>query len=151
MNKEVFNIEHIYFDNNSETKDQVFEGFASVAFKQGYVKSKEDYLKGLHQREDEVTTGFKDGIAIPHCKNSTVIKPGVFLIKLGNPIEWSSLDGKPIKVAFGLAISEGGNAQHLKILSSIARKLIDNEFVNMLLEEDDTEKLYNIVSSIEIK
>ena len=71
--KELFSEDHIYIDENSTTQDEAFKFIASIAKKHGYVKSEEDFYHGLQEREKEATTGFNDGIAIPHSKNSTVI------------------------------------------------------------------------------
>ena len=148
--KELFSEDHIYIDENSTTQDEAFKFIASIAKKHGYVKSEEDFYHGLQKREKEATTGFNDGIAIPHSKNSTVISPGVFLIKFKNPIEWDSLDGKKITTAFALIIPEDGAENHLKILSTIAKELIDDNFRNTVIKETDSQKLYNLVKGIQL-
>ena len=148
--KELFSEDHIYIDENSTTQDEAFKFIASIAKKHGYVKSEEDFYHGLQEREKEATTGFNDGIAIPHSKNSTVISPGVFLIKFKNPIEWDSLDGKKITTAFALTIPEDGAENHLKILSTIAKELIDDNFRNTVIKETDCQKLYNLVKGIQL-
>ena len=148
--KELFSEDHIYIDENSTTQDEAFKFIASIAKKHGYVKSEEDFYHGLQEREKEATTGFNDGIAIPHSKNSTVISPGVFLIKFKNPIEWDSLDGKKITTAFALTIPEDGAENHLKILSTIAKELIDDNFRNTVIKETDSQKLYNLVKGIQL-
>lgn len=148
--KELFSEDHIYIDENSTTQDEAFKFIASIAKKHGYVKSEEDFYHGLQKREKEATTGFNDGIAIPHSKNSTVISPGVFLIKFKNPIEWDSLDGKKITTAFALTIPEDGAENHLKILSTIAKELIDDDFRNTVIKETDSQKLYNLVKGIQL-
>ncbi len=148
--KELFSEDHIYIDENSTTQDEAFKFIASIAKKHGYVKSEEDFYHGLQEREKEATTGFNDGIAIPHSKNSTVISPGVFLIKFKNPIEWDSLDGKKITTAFALTIPEDGVENHLKILSTIAKELIDDNFRNTVIKETDSQKLYNLVKGIQL-
>ena len=148
--KELFSEDHIYIDENSTTQDEAFKFIASIAKKHGYVKSEEDFYHGLQEREKEATTGFNDGIAIPHSKNSTVISPGVFLIKFKNPIEWDSLDGKKITTAFALTIPEDGAENHLKILSTIAKELIDDNFRNKVIKETDSQKLYNLVKVIQL-
>lgn len=150
MNRESFNEKNVLFDVESTTQDEVFRKIASLAFKQGYTTNEEKYYNSLIDRENEVTTGFKDGFAIPHGKDDTVIKPGVFLFKFTNDIEWNALDGKPVKVAIALAIPEQGAEEHLKVLSSIARKLIDDDFRNNLLEETDIANLTNIIEEIEM-
>lgn len=148
--KELFSEDHIYIDESSTTQDEAFKFIASIAKKHGYVKSEEDFYHGLQKREKEATTGFNDGIAIPHSKNSTVISPGVFLIKFKNPIEWDSLDGKKITTAFALTIPEDGAENHLKILSTIAKELIDDDFRNTVIKETDSQKLYNLVKGIQL-
>ncbi|MDU2993439.1 MAG: fructose-specific PTS transporter subunit EIIC [Clostridium sp.] len=148
--KELFSEDHIYIDENSTTQHEAFKFIASIAKKHGYVKSEEDFYHGLQKREKEATTGFNDGIAIPHSKNSTVISPGVFLIKFKNPIEWDSLDGKKITTAFALTIPEDGAENHLKILSTIAKELIDDDFRNTVIKETDSQKLYNLVKGIQL-
>ena len=148
--KELFSEDHIYIDENSTTQDEAFKFIASIAKKHGYVKSEEEFYHGLQKREKEATTGFNDGIAIPHSKNSTVISPGVFLIKFKNPIEWDSLDGKKITTAFALTIPEDGAENHLKILSTIAKELIDDDFRNTVIKETDSQKLYNLVKGIQL-
>lgn len=147
--KELFAENHIYVDENSKTQDEAFKFIAKVAKKHGFVQDELEYYNGLKEREKEATTGFNDGIAIPHSKNKTVLNPGVFLIKFKNPIEWDSLDGSKITTAFALTIPEDGAENHLKILSSIATKLIDDDFRNTVVKETNTKELYNLVSQID--
>ncbi|MGY3778404.1 PTS sugar transporter subunit IIA [Isobaculum melis] len=148
MNKEIFNEGHIVFDKEATSREAAFRKIAAAAFEKGFVASAEDYYQGLVAREQEATTGFKDGIAIPHCKNKTVFKPGVFLMKFEQPIEWNALDKKPIHAAFALTIPEEGATDHLKLLSLIARKLIDDDFRNGILNETDPAKLTEIMNQI---
>lgn len=146
--KELFAQNHIYVDENSTTQDEAFRFIASIAKKHGYVKDEEAFYNGLHEREKEATTGFNDGIAIPHSKNKTVIAPGVFLIKFKNKIEWDSLDGQGITTAFALTIPEDGAENHLKVLSTIAKELLNDDFRNNITTETDTKCLYDLVKEI---
>lgn len=151
MNKEVFNQQHILFDETSTTQEEAFETLAQFAYDLGFVADKVGYLQGLKEREKEATTGFKDHIAIPHCKSEVNKKPGLFLIKFKNDIAWNALDGKPIKVAFGLTIPEEGATEHLKLLSLIARKLIDEDFRQGILTKTDPSELAEIINKIDFK
>lgn len=141
MMKDLFNINNITFNNSIKTKDEALNFIASFAESEGIVKSSKAYYKGLKKREKEVTTGFKDGIAIPHCKNKAVVKPALIFVKFANPIEWNSMDGKPVQITFALAIPEGKNQEHLRVLSTISRALIDDEF---------TKNVHNATSEAEI-
>ena len=148
--KNIFTKTHIFFNTEAKTQDDAFKAIAKIAFDAGYVENEEAYYLGLHEREKEATTGFQDGIAIPHSKNNTVLKPGVFLVKFTNPIAWNALDGQDVHVAIALTIPETGGEMHLRILSKIARKLIDDNFRTVLKTSDDIETLYQVITSIEI-
>ena len=150
MNELVFNEKHIFFDNTAMTQEDAFRVIAKLAFQQGYVQSEEAYFVGLCEREKEATTGFQDGIAIPHSKNVTCLKPGVFLVKFENSIEWNSLDGEPVNVALGLTIPEDGGQNHLRILSQLARKMIDDDFRSSLKNSKDVNELFKTVNAVEI-
>lgn len=149
MNDSVFTRENIYFDETCTTQDEAFQFIANIAKERGYVKDAHAYMLGLHEREKEATTGFTDGVAIPHSKDDSVIKSGVFVVKFKNPIEWNSLDGAPVRVAIPLTIPTSGEENHLRILSLIARKLIDDDFRNTLIHSMDKEVLYNTIAQIE--
>ncbi|MBM7598914.1 fructose-specific phosphotransferase system IIA component [Virgibacillus halotolerans] len=145
MIKDIFKIENIVFDSTAKAKIDALKFIASFAEKEGIVKSSKAYYKGLKKRESEVTTGFKDGIAIPHCKHKTVLKPSLMVVKFSNTVEWDSMDGKPVQITFALAIPEGENQAHLKLLSSISRALIDEEFTEAILNAETESEMYAII------
>jgi PTS system fructose-specific IIA component len=149
MNKDVFNKEHILFDTTAHSQVEAFEVIAAFAHSLGFVDNKAAYLDGLKEREAEATTGFKDHIAIPHCKHKTNLKPGMFFVRFANEIPWNSLDRKPVKVALALTIPEEGANEHLKLLSLIARKLIDDQFREAILSENDPNNLTAIIDKID--
>ncbi|WP_314576355.1 fructose PTS transporter subunit IIA [Enterococcus gilvus] len=151
MNKEVFNQNHILFDETAATQEEAFKCIAKFAYDEGFVSDEQGYFEGLKARELEATTGFKDHIAIPHCKSRVNKKPGLFLVKFKQAIPWNALDNQPIKVAFALTIPEEGATEHLKLLSLIARKLIDKEFREGVLQQDDPEVLTGIIDQIDYK
>lgn len=149
MDSKIFKEDHILFDESAKTQEEAFQVIVDIAFEKGYVSDKEVFFEGLKDREKEATTGFKEGIAIPHSKDASVIKPGMFLIKFKNSIDWQALDKKPVNTAFALTIPEEGAAEHLKLLSLIARKLIDTDFREGILANNDTKKLASIIDTID--
>lgn len=150
MDTSVFNQDHIVFDDTATTQTQAFHIIAHKAFREGYVKDEEAYFQGLCAREKEATTGFQDGIAIPHSKHETCLKPGVFLVRFAHPIAWNALDGEPIHVALGLTIPEAGGEEHLRILSKLARQLIHEDFRQALKSSEDIEELCAVLAAVEI-
>lgn len=150
MDTSVFDRHHIYFNSEAQTQDEAFRAIAKAASACGFVKDEDTYYKGLWEREKEATTGFQDGIAIPHSKSDTCIRPGVFLMKFDHAIEWNALDGKPVHAAIALTIPCDGGEQHLRILSRIARKMINDDFRAAIINSTDREELFEVISAIEI-
>lgn len=140
---DVLDINRIRVGVKVETKEEVLKLVSEIAFKDEIVKSKEEYFNGLLAREVECTTGFGKGFAIPHCKSSTVNKASVIVLKLDNEVEWESMDDKPVNFVLALAVpdTEAGTT-HLKILSKIARFLMDDEFTMKLESSKSEEEIY---------
>lgn len=143
----ILDIQHIIFDSSVTTKDEALQFIADFAKEKEIVKSAKAYYKGLKKREQEVTTGFKSSIAIPHCKHKTVKKPALMLVKFTNPIEWESMDHQPVHMTFALAIPEGKNQEHLTLLSTISRALIDEAFTKSIMEAATAEELHAIIQN----
>ena len=86
-------------------------------------------LDVLLARESLGSTGVGDGIAIPHVRNPIVMhipKPMVSVCFLENPIDFMSIDGKPVHTLF--TILSPTIKAHLNLLSRLAYALRDSEF-----------------------
>ncbi|KGH64192.1 PTS sugar transporter subunit IIA, partial [Oenococcus oeni] len=90
-------------------------------------------------REQEGVTGVGAGIAIPHGKSKSVTRSAVAIAELSNPVVWQSLDNNPVKYVFLLAIPEGGDVEHLKLLSELAGILMDDD-VRLKLKQSKSAK-----------
>lgn len=144
--------EHIYMDVDVKNKKEAFKFLAKQFYNHGFSTDEKKAYKGLLKRESEGSTGFNDHIAIPHAKIKEITKPGVFIVKFKNPLEWNSIDDSKVKVAISLAIPEDNSeTDHLRILSSIARKLIEDDFRDALNNSTTVEELYELISTVEIK
>lgn len=148
METEIFSKSNILFDQTSQTQDEAFKKMAQFVADRGYVTSAQAYYQGLIAREKETTTGFKNGIAIPHSDDDSVKAAGLFLIKFRHRIEWHALDQQPVQVAFTLTIPKAGSKKHLRLLSLIARKLMDETFTQAVLTETDLDKLTQLIAAI---
>jgi PTS system nitrogen regulatory IIA component len=93
-------------------------------------------LRVLLARENLQSTGIGDGIAIPHVRNPIVLhvpRPMVTLCFLDKPIDFGSLDGKPVHVLFTL-VSPTVRA-HLRLLSRLSFALHDAGFKKAVLRQ----------------
>ncbi len=116
----------IKFDLKADNKDEVIDQLADLYVKNGIITNKDNYISAVYGREQEGTTGVGEGIAIPHGKSKSVTRSAVVIAKLLDPVAWESLDNHPVKYVFLLAIPDGGDTEHLKLLSELAGILMDD-------------------------
>ncbi len=82
-------------------------------------------------REGQSATGLPGGIAIPHCRSPYVDTPSIGFARLQPPVDFGAPDG-PADLVFLIAAPESGGAEHMKLLSSLARALVRPDFVQSL-------------------
>lgn len=135
---EVLDIEQIVMDLEALTKEEVINSLATKLEEKGVLTNKEYFMASVMEREEHSTTGIGNGIAIPHGKSEVVLEAAIAFAKLRNPVEWQSLDDQPVSIVIMLAIpdSEKGDT-HLRLLSEIAVKLMDDEFVEALKKKTE--------------
>ncbi len=84
------------------------------------------------EREEVMSTGVGNGIAIPHAKVDLLTEPKVAFASLGVPVDFGSFDGKPVDLVFLVAGSNRSSSHHLKILSALSRILIQHNLADAL-------------------
>jgi len=96
-------------------------------------------LEGLEQREAIGSTGFGNGIAIPHCRLKDVEGFVVGVLTAPGGVAFDSLDEKPAKlIVFIVAPADDSNA-HLRLLSAISQALHGKNAVKEILKANSAE------------
>ena len=85
--------------------------------------SAEDIYRGLAEREELGSTGFGDGIAIPHCRVAGIDSFVVGFVTVPDGLDFDALDDEPVKLIVYIVGPEGDSRDHVKILSSISQTL----------------------------
>ncbi|EHJ01233.1 putative PTS IIA-like nitrogen-regulatory protein PtsN [Clostridium sp. DL-VIII] len=139
---EMITINTVEFNLNLKTQGEVLEKITDILFKDNRIEDKKETLKGYIDRENECTTGIGFGLAIPHCKVESVIKPTIVCLKLNQAIDWNSLDEEPVNIIIGLAIPKKYEGTlHLEILGKLASNLMEDDFKRTLFNINDKNKL----------
>ncbi|MBH9990252.1 MULTISPECIES: fructose-specific PTS transporter subunit EIIC [unclassified Lactobacillus] len=97
----------------------------------------DSYLK----REKEGSTGMTDGFAIPHAQSAAIAKSSMIVLKLKEPIDWQSLDGKKIDTVISFLIPETDSNAHLQYLSNTAKLLTHEDFIASLKKANTPEEI----------
>ena len=78
-------------------------------------------LASLNEREQLGSTGFGQGVAIPHGKIEGLNRIYCLFARLSEPIEYKAIDGRPVDLVFLLLSPPDAGAEHLKALAAISR------------------------------
>lgn len=97
-------------------------------------------------REKLGTTGVGDGIAIPHGKLASLDKLCGLFARLERPVEFDSIDERPVDLIFLLLAPESAGADHLKALARVSRLLRDKIVCDKLRGSDTAEALYSLLT-----
>ncbi len=118
--------ENIISGKELKTKEGVF-----VLIADHLSLDKELLVEGFNNREAQSSTGFENGFAIPHTKIKGIGEACVVIVR-DLDIKWPSMDGNNTEVAIAIIVDEESSNEHLDILSSLSRKLIDSKFQEVL-------------------
>ncbi|MBC6308596.1 PTS fructose transporter subunit IIA [Listeria sp. FSL L7-1582] len=129
---EIMTISGINLEMQGKTKPEILQEFADLAVVNGKVTDAAGFYKDLCLREEESTTGFGGGIAIPHAKSAFVAEVGVLVGRGEHQVAWEAMDDQPVHCWICLLVPETGGQEHLRLLSQLSRKLMDPEFVGNL-------------------
>lgn len=130
MLKEVFLSDACMFNLTGSDKKDVFEQMSEQLYAEGRISDKNEFIQALLKRESEGPTGMGNEVAIPHGKSSCVTAPTVIFGRHPKGIAYESLDDMPIKYFFMIAVPETTADTHLKILATLARKLMHQDFID---------------------
>ena len=96
-----------------ETKEQVLDTLAGLAVSAGAVTDKAGFLQGLRSREEQASTDFGKGLAVPHAQGPFAVRPAVVAVTVPGGVPWGKKDGSRCDVFFCIAApSAGGEYMH---------------------------------------
>jgi PTS system nitrogen regulatory IIA component len=98
------------------------------------------------KREALGSTGMGGGIAIPHARIPGLIKPFGILASLRKPIDFESVDARPVDVVFLLLQTTKPDGEQLNALASVARKLRDPDVVAAIRKGRDEAAIYGAIA-----
>ncbi len=120
----ILSADSIVVDIEASTKRELLEKIAVYGAKKSGLHEKEIF-DALLQRERLGTTGTGDGVAIPHSRFANLNKIHGVFVRLSTPVDFESVDEKPVDLIFTLLAPESAGADHLKALSQIAKVFKD--------------------------
>lgn len=143
----VINQNAVRLDVPAKNKNEAFLYAAEMLFGEGVLSDKDEFVKDLHFRESLGPTGIGDGVAIPHGKSKAVKQTCISILKLAEPIEWETTDGKPVRILIMFAVSEEDKTDRfLRLMAQVARKLAREGVCEMLAAAESKEAIMKALS-----
>ncbi len=130
----------------SKTKQDVINEMVELLDKNGILNNKNEFKKEILEREELSSTGFGNGIAIPHAKTSAVKIPRVAVGISKDGFDFDSVDGNKANLIFMIAAGDDDNDLHLKTLSHLAQNLMDDECVKEILNSKSKKEIVQLLS-----
>jgi PTS system fructose-specific IIA component len=103
------------------------------------------FLADVRAREAQMPTGIEGGIGIPHARSAYVTEPTLGFGRSKAGVDFGAEDG-PAHLIFLIAAPEGGGAEHMTILASLARRLVHVAFREALLGAPDPQAVVALVN-----
>jgi len=125
------------------TRDEVLASIARLAKKSPVLDGigESELIRGLVEREELSTTGFGNGIAIPHCRLDGVEEFVVGILNVPAGAEFAAMDGQPVKLFVFIVAPSSSSNDHIKVLSTISQVLNVPEYVAEMQNAPDAEVL----------
>ena len=106
-------------------------------------------FKAVMQRESVRSTGVGQGFAIPHGKSSAVDNLVMAVGKTSEPIDFESIDKKPVDIIFLLISPLDQTGPHIQALAGISRLMTDLPTRSRIDECSTAEQLYKLVTEFD--
>ena len=104
-------------------------------------------LEAVLNRERTQSTGTGAGIAIPHGKCNAV-KELIMAIGIAHePIEFDSIDGKPVSIVILLVSPTNQTGLHIQALAAISRLLMNEQVKSRLENVSSADEVYELLNS----
>lgn len=135
-------------DLEAASADEVLEKVGDAVIRAGYAK--ESYVQALKDREKDYPTGLDVdgiGVAIPHTSVEHVLKSGVAIATLKEPVTFVQMgtddETTGVEVVFMLAVTDPSG--HIDELQQILAILQDTAVLQKLMNAENAQQLIELI------
>ncbi|EMX4960020.1 PTS sugar transporter subunit IIA [Raoultella planticola] len=144
-NKPLIVPEMIQWKLDVTDKNEVIKKMVDNLWLHRRTDARDKLYQDIWARENPFPTVVGSGFAIPHARTSAVHVSTISVARLVNPVTWG---GVQVDTVFMLSISESGaENDHMRYFSTLARILMNDEFVSKAKATTTPDELYNLIFS----
>jgi fructose-specific phosphotransferase system IIA component len=133
----------------ADDKTAAITALVDLLAERGALKNRDTALEAVLKRESERTTGIGYGLAIPHGKSDGVDKLVMAAGKPATPIDFQSLDGRPVTFVVLLVSPPDQTGPHIQALAKISRLMNIEDFRNAVEQATTADELNAAIAACE--
>lgn len=139
----------IFINVDLHNRLDVLEFLVNQAFTNHLITDKQTFMTAVLNREKQVPTSVDFNVAIPHGKSHVINEPFITYLSTKNSFQWDERGEDLVKHIFLIGVPEnGGNKIHLKYISQVSKKLMDEAFRQKLFACKDAEAAFKQLNEI---
>jgi fructose-specific phosphotransferase system IIA component len=146
---ELLNSDSILPNLRAESKEAAIEELVDALDRAGRVADRAAVLDAVLEREQAMSTGLEDGVAVPHAKSAAVSTLTAALGIKRDGLDFESADGKPTKIVFLLIAEQNNPGPHVRALAKLARLLSDPSMRAALINAKTAQEILGIIKQRE--
>lgn len=137
--------ENIKVPLEATTKSEAIAELVKVLADGGQIRDSKKVLDAVLEREATRTTGIGNGLAIPHGKCSGTTDLVMAIGKPAQPIDFQSIDGRPVSVIWMLTSPPEKTGPHIHALARISRLMTIDKFQQALRAAQTSQEVYDAI------
>lgn len=130
---------------DAKDREEATSHLVNLMHSAGRVTDAAGFLADVQKREAQMATGMPGGVGLPHARSEHVTQPSLAVAQIPGGVDFGAPDG-PATLVFLIAAPASGDADHLKILAALARKLVHESFRSSLKEAPDAQTVADIIT-----
>ncbi len=128
------------------TKTEALKEIASLAIKNPILAghSAEEVFTRLSAREDQGSTGFGNGIAIPHCMFEDIDQFVIGFVTVAGGVDFKAIDDEKVNLIAYIIAPASKRNEHIRILSALSSVFRKKKAVNELVKSTSGAELIKL-------
>lgn len=104
-------------------------------------------FRSLREREKEGSTGFEQGVALPHCSFDELDEFLLGAITVPEGVEFDSVDGKPARLILFIVGPREQRNRHVKLLAALSKAVREPGDIEELVNAESSDSFYSKLTS----
>lgn len=138
----------VMLEADAATQAEAIQMLVGALYAAGRTDRPAEVEEVIWAREATYSTHFGQGVAVPHCRTDAMRDASIAVARFVAPISWAPSTEPDVQCAILLAVRESDTAaSHMRVLATLARRLMHEEFRARLLSLADADEMASFLRS----